>query len=155
MVEKNRYNLLQCGVVRLDLMFVEYLLMLQTVIHEFAPQIRKQLLKRSVIGRGAELIKILAYATYLNSYSETIKHAWSALKKLPLWQNRLYFTCLYLLPALTPVFIRRTGLWLLRRMRANWQEFHDFMDYLQEVKRRKKTAGARAVFNKAYLNKTE
>jgi predicted lipid-binding transport protein (Tim44 family) len=35
------------------------------------------------------------------------------------------------------------------------QEYYDFMDYLQEVKRRKKTAGARAVFNKAYLNKTE
>ena len=154
-VEKNRYNLLQCGVVRLDLMFVEYLLMLQAVIHEFEPQIRKQLLQRSVMGRGAELIKILAYATYLNSYSETIKHAWLALKQLPLWRNRLYFTVLYLLPALTPVFTRRSGLWLLRRTRTNWQEFHDFMDYLQEVKRRKKTAGARAVFNKAYLNKTE
>ncbi len=154
-VEKNRYNLLQCGVVRLDLMFVDYTRMLQSVIHEFAPQIRKRLLQRIVAGRGGELIKILAYATHLNSYPETVKNACAALKVIPLWQNRLRFMSLYLFPALTPIFVRKSLLLLLRRMRPNWHAYQDFMGYLQEVKQRKKTAGARAVFNKAYLNKTE
>ncbi len=152
-VEKNRYNLLQCGVVRLDLMFVDYTLMLQSVVDEFPPEIRQQLLQRIVAGRSAELIKILAYATYLNTYSETIRGAWAALNVIPLRQNRLHFAGMYLLPALVPIFMRKAMLGLLRRVKPQWQEYQDFLIYLQEVKIRKATAGARAVFNKDYLNK--
>ena len=154
-VEKNRFNLLQCGSVRLDLMFVDYTLMLQAVIQEFAPEIRRKLLRRIVAGRTAELIKILAYATYLNSYSDTLKTAWAALKVIPLWQNRVRFSSLYLVPALTPIFLRKSLLVLLRRIRPNWEEYQDFLEFLQEVKERKKTADARALFNKAYLQKME
>lgn len=108
-----------------------------------------------VAGRTAELIKILAYATYLNSYSDTLKTAWAALKVIPLWQNRIRFSGLYLVPALTPIFLRKSLLVLLRRIRPNWEEYQDFLEFLQEVKERKKTADARAMFNKAYLQKME
>lgn len=154
-VEKNRYNLLQCGVVRLELMFVDYIQMLQSVLHEFPPQLRKQLLHRAVIGRGAELIKILAYATYLNTYSETIRSAYSTFKKLSSWRNRLYFIGYYGLPVFIPTWVRKAGLHLLQRIRPHWREYQDFIAYLQEAKLRKHTANERAVFNKAYLDKME
>lgn len=154
-VEKNRYNLLQCGTVRLELMFVDYIQMLQSVLHEFSLQVRKQLLYRSVIGRGAELIKILAYSTYLNRYTETVRSAYSTVKKLPLWQNRLYFSVYYCLPALIPASVRKAVLQLIQWFRPNWREYQDFISYLQEAKRRKRGASARAMFNKAYLEKTD
>ena len=154
-VEKNRYNLLQCGVVRIELMFMDYTRMLQAVIHEFSHEMRIHLLQRIVAGRAAELFKILAYATYLNPYAATIRNAYSALTVIPLWQNRLKFAGLYLLPALTPIFMRKALLQLVGRIKPKWNEYQDFLVFLQEVKVRKKTASAREVFNKDYLNKAE
>ncbi|MBP6917406.1 MAG: glycosyltransferase family 2 protein [Legionellaceae bacterium] len=154
-VEKNRYNLLQCGVVRIELMFMDYTRMLQAVMHEFSQEMRMHLMRRIVAGRAAELCKILAYATYLNLYMATIQNACSALKVIPLWKNRLKFTALYLLPALSPIFVRKTLLQLVGRIKPRWEEYQDFLVFLKEVKIRKKTAGAREVFNKDYLNKAE
>lgn len=154
-VEKNRYNLLQCGVVRIELMFMDYTRMLQSVIHEFSHEMQSHLLQRIVAGRAAELFKILAYATYLNPYLATVQNACSALKVIPLWQNRLKFAGLYLLPALTPIFVRKALLQWVGRIKPRWEEYHDFLVFLQEVKIRKKTAGAREVFNKEYLNKAD
>lgn len=154
-VEKNLFNLLQCGVVRLELMFGDYSRMLQAVIHEFTPELRHSLLQRVVQGRAAELFKILAYATYLNSYLETVKNAWIICKSIPLLQNRLRFAGLYLLPALTPILVRKSLFLLLGRLKPNWEEYQNFLAHLQEVKIRKQTAGARAVFNKAFLNKAD
>ena len=154
-VEKNRYNLLQCGVVRIELMFMDYTRMLQAVIHEFSQEMGTELLQRVVAGRSAELFKILAYATYLNPYLATISNAWSALKVIPLRKNRLQFAGLYLFPALTPIFVRKTLLQLLGKMKPKWHEYQDFLAFLQEVKIRKKTAGVREVFNKDYLSKLD
>jgi hypothetical protein len=147
--------LLQCGVVRIELMFMDYTRMLQAVIHEFSQEMGTELLQRVVAGRSAELFKILAYATYLNPYLATISNAWSALKVIPLRKNRLQFAGLYLFPALTPIFVRKTLLQLLGKMKPKWHEYQDFLAFLQEVKIRKKTAGVREVFNKDYLSKLD
>jgi len=153
-VEKNRYNLLQCGVVRIDLMFIEYTLMVQTVLSEFEPRIQAGILRCLVDGRVGELGKILAYATFLNTYTETLRNAWLAMMTLPLWRNRWKFFACYILPASLPRGLRYGLLLTIGRLRPRWQAYHDFIDYLQNVKILMQSAGERTVFNKAYLNKS-
>ncbi|PJD93173.1 MAG: hypothetical protein CK424_03010 [Legionella sp.] len=152
-VEKNRYNLLQCGSVRIDLMFVDYTIMAQAVLSEFEPSIQTGILRRLVDGRLGELTKILAYSTFLNSYKDTLHNALSALKTLPLLRNRCKFFVFYMLPALLPRWLRYHFFTSICALMPKWVAYQDFIAYLKKVKILKQSAGVRAVFNKEYLNK--
>ncbi|HVT63518.1 MAG TPA: glycosyltransferase family 2 protein [Legionellaceae bacterium] len=150
-VENNRYNLLQCGVVRIDLMFIEYTVMAKALLSEFSPTIQAGILRRLVDGREGELAKILAYATFLNTYTETLHSAWAALKVLPLVRNRITFTLYYFLPALLPRWLRHGFFIAIGKFCPKWEAYHDFIAYLKKVKLIKQSANERSVFNKAYL----
>ncbi len=151
-VEKNRYNLLQCGSVRIDLMFIDYTHMVQAVLPEFETAIQAGILQRLVDGRLGELAKILAYSTFLNTYGDTLKNATAALKTLPLFRNRWKFFVFYMLPALLPKSVRRMCFMSVYVLMPRWTAYRDFIAYLKAVNILKQSAGNRAVFNKEYLN---
>jgi len=146
-VSDSRYNLIQDGLVRLNILVVEYAALLIKILSGADEEIKLFSYQHIAQKRIGELLKILAYSTYLNGYGQTIKAAFEALKKMPLKANKVIFTGFYLFPSLLPIFFRK---WLFKIpliLRPNWLAYKDFIRYLQEVSRLQKVEHQGRNFN--------
>lgn len=150
-IEKNRYNTLQHGVLRLDLCFTDYAHLVKSLLDEFDQGTQYELIRHITAGRIGELAKILAYSTYLNRYTETLSGAKTTFKALPSVRNKVTFGLSYALPALLPIPFRQWLFHLPRIIRPSWEGYHDFIRYLETVCQLKGTANRRHFFDKGGL----
>ena len=150
-VHKNRCNLLQDGVLRVELVFVDYAALVTSLAAKFPAKIQNCLIKRITSGQIGELFKMVAYSTYFNSYGKTIRGAWHALWKLPNLSNKFNFFIFYGLPILLPRFFRKGFLKLVALLRPSWTAYADFLAYLQQAKKFRTQAPARNFYDRSGL----
>lgn len=154
-LEKNRYNMLQDGISRTNIMIDEYARLIQHIYRDntLNQDFYKILIRSVHHGRYTEFLKIVAYTTYMNSYVKTVSNAWRVLHNLPGFKNKLYFTLSYFIPVLLPQFIRKALLYLPRKILPNRQAHQAFIVYLKKSQAilLQKEQAKRHVFNKEGL----
>ncbi len=153
-LESSRYNMIQDGVTQNRIRIEDYARLIIKLKQESLIQrdLFNKLKKTISYGRAGEFIKIVAYSTFLNNYQETIQAAYRTLNVLPGVRNRFRFLLYYFLPVLLPVNFRKL-LFLAPYYVFPWQEYKNFINYLNRVKQilDSKKYSARAVFNESDL----
>lgn len=151
-LEKNRYNMLQDGISRTNIMIDEYAHLIQYLYHKSAlNQDFHLLLIHSIShGRIGEFLKIVAYATYMNPYGKSVKNAWRILLNLPGFKNKTCFTLFYLMPILLPKFLRKILLHIPAWLLPNRHAHQSFLTYLNKANAllKKRDQMTRHVFDK-------
>ncbi len=134
-IEKNRFNMLQDGISRTNIMIKSYAELIQELYThgELHKDFYKLLLTSISHGRHSEFLKIVAYTTYMNRYRATLRNAWLVLPILPGLRNKAAFGIFYLLPVLLPTFIRKAVLQLPCHLAPNRQAHKDFIAYLKKA----------------------
>lgn len=151
-IEKNRYNtVLQDGVVQMELFFRDYSLLIKSLQTSFKTSVQPALIANITRSRKIELIKTLAYSTYLNRYFEALRVGYTTLKVMPSWYNKYNLCVYYLAPALLPIKLRYFVFNLIKSIAPNWQEYQTVLHYLKNVKKLQKNANPRSLFNREWL----
>jgi len=133
-IRANCFNSLQDGNLRMNLLFVDYANVIEMVQSDFSKKYQKALVSHITVGRIDELMKGLAYSTFLNAYQETLQEAVQALKKIPSWVNKILFSCFYMIPALLPIKLRHFLFYLPTIFCKPGSAYHYFIEYLQTAK---------------------
>ena len=150
-VEKHRFNNLQDAKERLALLFVDYSNVLKLLSTEFDDSTLNALKNRIVKGRIAELIKNIAYASFLNGYYETLFDSFKHFGAFFTLKNKFKYFLFYVLPLFLPVSFR---LWLFKlplKLKLNIPFYRDFINNLEEVKKLIKICDDRSIFNRSNL----
>ena len=127
--------MLQDGISRTHIMIQAYAELIQALYAQ--GELNKAFYDRLITsishGRRSEFLKIVAYTTYMNSYSATLKNAWEVFQALPGLRNKVSFGVFYGLPVLMPKFIRKALLQLPCLLAPNRQAHRDFIAYLKKA----------------------
>lgn len=154
-LEENRYNMLQDGVSRANIMILEYARLIGYLQEQAL--LKKdfyEVLKKSIsYKRGGEFLKIVAYATYMNGYWATIASAVKIFKNLPGFFARVHFLIFYGLPVCVPLGFRKLFFQLPKIFFPKWQKYKNFITYLKEAAKRlkQKQQNARNIFDESGL----
>lgn len=152
-IEANRYNMLQDGISRTNIMIKEYANLIEylkpTLTHDFY----RHLVKSISHQRQVEFLKIVAYTAYLNPYGATVSNAWRVFKQLPGMDNKGQFLAFYFLPVLLPRWLRKALLYLPAYFSSKSQAYQAFIAYLKQAQLllRQKEQDKRQVFDKEGL----
>ncbi|NDH08160.1 MAG: glycosyltransferase, partial [Gammaproteobacteria bacterium] len=133
-IRKNRYNNLQDGKERLSLLFVDYYHLSKAVLPHFSKNTQKNLIRNLTKGRVAELVKNVAYSTFMNAYKETLIDALYNIKYFPTFKNKMRYVGFYFLPILLPLRFRIWCFKLPIYLKLNLGNYIDFINYLEKAK---------------------
>ena len=150
-IKKNRYNNLQDGIERLSLLFVDYCQLSMAMLSHFSKNTQKKIIRNLTKGREAELVKNVAYSTFMNGYKETLIDAVYNMKYFPSISNKLRYVGFYLLPILLPLRFRLWCFKLPIYLKLNLTQYIDFINYLEKAKNNMKIKNSRAIFNRENL----
>lgn len=148
-LEKNRFNMLQDGISRVNIMVREYATLIyalkdkKLLSQEFSTILISSISK----GRQFEFIKIVGYSTYLNSYFSSLSNAFSILVSLSGFSTRLNFLIFYVMPLSLPIWLRKHLFNFVGSTFKNWDQFQTYLNYLRHTEKLF-NKNKRNVFNK-------
>ncbi len=150
-IKNNRFNNLQDGKERLALLFVDYAKLIMVLLPEFGKKAQKNLVRNLTRGRYEELVKNIAYSSFMNEYKATIVDAVNNTKYFLTFENKIMYFVFYLLPILLPVKFRLWCFKLPIYLKLNVPNYIDFIHYLEQARKEIKMKNSRAIFNRANL----
>lgn len=150
-IKSNRFNNLQDGKERLALLFVDYSKLLMALLPEFSKKAQKNLVRNLTHGRDAELVKNVAYSSFMNGYKETLVDAVFNIKYFSTFKNKVRYLVFYLFPILLPIKFRRWCFKLPIYLKLNFPNYIDFINYLEKAKENIKIKDSRSIFNRVNL----
>lgn len=152
-LEKNRCNMLQDGISRINVMVREYATLIYCLNDEglLSPDFYQILVHSITHRRQEELFKVVGYVTYFNGYLASIKAAFKDLVYLRDFYNRANFFTFYTLPILLPIPVRKTFFSAIAKLFPKWSEYQRYIQYLRKTKALFNDKNKRNIFNKGGL----
>jgi glycosyltransferase involved in cell wall biosynthesis len=151
-LEENRYNMIQDGISRTNIMVREYAALIY-YLNELCllnADFYRLLIKSITHSRQGEMLKIVGYSTYFNKYFASLLNAVSNFIYLPNCYNRCNFL-FYALPLILPIVVRKTLLNMVAFLFPGWLEYKRYLSYLKTTKQLFIENNKRNIFDKEGL----